>query len=183
MYKECTIFTDSDHAGCLRTRRSTSGTIVMMGNHCVKAASGLQSTISLSSGESEFYAIVKAAAVGLQMKSLLLDWGYDVAVSVHTDSSAAIGTCSRRGLGKLRHVQTGYLWVQERVAAEDIKIYKVGTKVNPADMCTKSLSAEMTKGFMTMTGHVYLEGRAASAKHLVSQVLTASVDIAKTYDS
>ena len=168
MYKECTIFTDSDHAGCLRTRRSTSGTIAMMGKHCIKAASGLQSTISLSSGESEYYGIVKAAAVGLQMKALLLDWGYDVAVSVHTDSSAAIGTCSRRGLGKLRHVQTRYLWVQERVAAEDIKIYKVGTKVNPADMCTKSLSAEMTKGFMAMTGHVYLDGRAASAKQLVS---------------
>ena len=50
-------------------------------------------------------------------------------------------------------------------------------------MCTKSLSAEMTKGFMTMTGHVYLEGRAASAKHLVSQVPTVSVDTTRTYDS
>ena len=111
-FKDITVYTDSDHAGCLKTRRSTSGTIVMLGNHCVKGSSAMQSTIALSSGESEYYGIVKAAAIGLQMRALLADWGYETAVRILTDSTAALGTCSRRGLGKLRHVQTRYLWVQ-----------------------------------------------------------------------
>lgn len=32
----------------------------MLGSHCIKHSSNLQSTVSLSSGESEFYALVKA---------------------------------------------------------------------------------------------------------------------------
>eukprot|EP00973_Karenia_brevis_P092189 12411232-Karenia_brevis.AAC.1 len=55
------VYSDSDHAGCLRTRRSTSGTVVMVGGHCIKCSSGLQSTIALSVGEAEYYAGVKGA--------------------------------------------------------------------------------------------------------------------------
>ena len=62
MYSSIVIFADSDHAGCLTTRRSTTGLIAMLGSHCVKTGSNLQSTVSLSSGESEYYAIVQAAA-------------------------------------------------------------------------------------------------------------------------
>eukprot|EP00973_Karenia_brevis_P025504 3520115-Karenia_brevis.AAC.1 len=71
------VYSDSDHAGCKRTRRSTSGTVVMFGMHCIKCSSGLQSTVSLSVGESEYYAGVKGAAVGLQLQGLLADWGVE----------------------------------------------------------------------------------------------------------
>ena len=168
MYKRLDVYVDSDHAGCLKTRKSTSGTVVMLGAHCCKASSGLQSTISLSSGESEYYGIVRGSAIGLSVQSLMADWGYQLSLKVHTDSSAAKGTCSRRGLGKLRHVQTRYLWVQERVANSELEVAKVGTDDNPADMCTKALSAEKSAKFMKMSGHCYLEGRAATAKNLVS---------------
>ncbi len=43
---------DSDHAGCLRTRRSTTGLVALHGQHMVKAASTTQTVIALSSGES-----------------------------------------------------------------------------------------------------------------------------------
>ena len=48
----------------------------MHGSHCIKHSSNVQTTISLSSGESEFYAIVKAAAVGLSQQALLHDLGH-----------------------------------------------------------------------------------------------------------
>ena len=104
----------------------------------------------------------------MQIQSLLADWGYTSEVKVLTDSTAAKGTCSRRGLGKLRHVQTRYLWVQERVANEEIKILKVGTHDNLADMCTKSLSAEVSGKHMKNSGQVYTEGRAETSKQIVS---------------
>ena len=66
---------DSDHAGCLRTRRSTSGMARMLGSDCIKASSNLQSPIALSSGESEFYALVKGVSFVLQFQALLKDWG------------------------------------------------------------------------------------------------------------
>ena len=57
------VWNDSDHAGCLETRKSTSGGIVMMGEQCIKAWSVTQSVISLSSGEAEYYSMVKGASV------------------------------------------------------------------------------------------------------------------------
>ena len=46
-------YSDTDFAGCRRTRRSTSGGAIMRGNHCVKTYSSTQSTIALSSAEAE----------------------------------------------------------------------------------------------------------------------------------
>eukprot|EP00973_Karenia_brevis_P085115 11813915-Karenia_brevis.AAC.1 len=50
-YRDVTNYTGFDHAGRLKTRRSTAGIIMMLGNHCVKGASGVHSTIALSSSE------------------------------------------------------------------------------------------------------------------------------------
>eukprot|EP00959_Pyramimonas_sp_CCMP1952_P452071 9464987-Pyramimonas_sp.AAC.1 len=47
-----TVFTDSDHAGCLKTRKSTSCTMTFYGKHMVRATSTTQGVIALSSGES-----------------------------------------------------------------------------------------------------------------------------------
>ena len=52
---------DSDHAGCILTRRSTTGCVTKVGTHVIAHSSKLQSTVSLSSGESEYYALVKGA--------------------------------------------------------------------------------------------------------------------------
>ena len=84
---------------------------VMFGMHSIKCSSGLQSTIALSVGEAEYYAGVKGAGVGSQLQSLLAHWGISLKLIFRTDSNGdgAIGTASRRGLGKLRHVQTHYL--------------------------------------------------------------------------
>ena len=46
------VYGDSDHAGCLKTRKSTTGMVLMRDAHCLKVSSHTQSTISLSSGES-----------------------------------------------------------------------------------------------------------------------------------
>ena len=81
------VWSDMDFAGCKRTRRSTSGGVVMFGSHCIKTYSQTQETIALSSGESEFYGMVKAATMGIGIKSLMEDLGLHVEVQVHTDSS------------------------------------------------------------------------------------------------
>ena len=121
------VFTDTDHAGCLLTRKSTTGFTVLLGKHTLRHGSKLQSTISLSSGESKFYGVVKGSAAGLGIKALLEDWGISSTqkVAVNTDSAAAKGMSDRIGLGRVRHVQTRYLWVQERVVTKDLEVVKV----------------------------------------------------------
>ena len=70
------IYSDSDHAGCRRTRGSTTGMVVMHGCHLIEASSSTQKVVSLSSGESEFYAALKASAEGLGLLSMMKDFGW-----------------------------------------------------------------------------------------------------------
>ena len=62
-------------------------------------------------------------------------------ITLYTDSSAARGIIHRAGLGKLRRLETGYLWLQSAVKAKKLQIRKVLGTENPADLLTKHLSA------------------------------------------
>ena len=96
----------------------------------------------MSSGEAEFYGLVKAAGAGLGHQSIMKDFGIDTPVRVRTDSSAALGIATRSGLGKLRHLETHTLWVQEKVRTGAIQVRKVRGDVNPADLFTKHLPSK-----------------------------------------
>ena len=157
------IFTDSDWAGCKTTCRSTSGGVALWGSHCIKTWSSTQATIALSSAEAELYALTKGAAQGLGMMTLMEDFGIPTAVTVHTDASAAIGIVRRAGLGKLRHLNVRYFWLQSQVKQEAIGIQKVAGADNPADLVTKHLNAETMKKHMERVGVRTSGGRARSA--------------------
>ena len=139
----------------------------MLGGHLLKSWSSTQPSISLSSGEAEYYGVVKAAGIALGQQSLMSDLGMKVAVRVWTDSSAAVGICGRSGLGKLRHVQTHTLWVQERVRSGAIELRKVCGDVNPADLFTKHLaSRDRVNQLVELFNCEYREGRAHTAPEL-----------------
>ena len=73
--------------------------------------------MALSSGESELYATLKAAAETLGVIAMYQDFGLSMAGEIWGDARAALGIINRKGLGKTRHIDTGLLWVQQ-VAAE-----------------------------------------------------------------
>ena len=160
------IFTDSDWAGCKTTCRSTSGGVALWGNHCIKTLSSTQATIALSSAEAELYALTKGAGQGLGMMTLMGDLGVPTSVTVHTDASAAIGIVRRAGLGKLRHLNVRYLWLQDQVKQEAIGLQKVAGADNPADLVTKHLNAEAMRKHMARLGVNTSGGRARSAPML-----------------
>ena len=87
----------------------------MYGSCCVKHWAKTQSTIALSSGEAELGGIAYGMAQSLGLQSILRDLGMDLKIRVHSDATAAIGIAKRRGLGRIRHLQTADLWVQENI--------------------------------------------------------------------
>ncbi len=158
------VYTDTDWAGCPRTRKSTSGGCIMVGSHTVKSWSSTQSNVALSSGEAEFNGVVRGSGAGLGYQSLLRDLGQDIPLRVWTDSSAAIGTCSRQGLGKLRHLDTHTLWVQQAVRSKRIQLVKIDGDINPADVFTKhSLTRDRLMKLTKLFDCRYVSGRAKSA--------------------
>lgn len=149
-------YTDSDWAGESVTRRSTSGMAIKRGSHLIRHSSTLQTTIGLSSAEAEYYALTKGAAYALGIQSLFRDWSIELEIQMFSDSSSAISFAKRRGLGKNRHVATRYLWLQERIAMRHLKVIKVATEENPADIFTKSLSRNVLDKH-TEAMHQYLK--------------------------
>ena len=119
----------------------------MVGKHCLKAWCSTQGAIALSSAEAEYYSLVEGVlrARGLQNigKEIGMDSvGEGVVVEVGIDSSAAKSFASRRGVGKMRHMQVRWLWLQEEVRRGRVKVYKIKGTENPADLLTKYLSVK-----------------------------------------
>jgi hypothetical protein len=168
--KKVTVHSDTDFAGCRKTRKSTSGGVLMISSHLIKSWSTTQSVIALSSGEAEYYGMVKASAQGIGAKAMLMDFGVDISepIEVMSDASAAIGIAQRRGMGKVRHIETNQLWLQERVASGSIKIVKIGTHDNLADQLTKPVTQEKMKNHLEGTHQKLAQGRHPLAPKVAS---------------
>ena len=101
--------------------------------------------------------------MGLGLVSVAADLGTDARRTVLADSSAAIGICRRAGIGRVRHLAVGQLWVQERVRTGDFELRKHPGSLNPADILTKPVNAELVNRHVAAAGLHWEEGRPATA--------------------
>ena len=108
----------------------------MLGTHMIKSYSSTQGVVALSSGEAEYYGLSKGASIAPGTMGMCSDMGVNFNVHISTDASAAM----RIGLGKVRHLETTQLWLQEKVADGTIKISKIKGVDNSADAMTKYLT-------------------------------------------
>ena len=102
---------------------------MMLNEHMIKQWASTQDVLALSSGEAEYYGIVRGGAQALGIRSLLADWGIQRRIRIRTDASVAKSIASRRGVGKIRHIEVNQLWLQEKVNKGDIEIEKVPGKI------------------------------------------------------
>ena len=131
------VFADSDWAGCKCTRKSTSGGFICWGGGALKSWSGSQASVALSSGEAEFDAGIRGGAEAMVVRSLLRDLGINVNIKLHVDSSSAKSMMSRFGVGRVRHLETRLLWIQQLVRDGAICVKWIKGVDNPADVLTK----------------------------------------------
>ena len=129
----------------------------------VKHWSKTQTTIALSSGEAELHGIAAGIAQGLGVQSLARDLGWSIGVNIHSDATAALGICRRRGLGKIRHLDVTDLWCQEKVRSGAISLHKVLGSENPADIMTKYTGRIILEKMLGRVNMQALPGRAACA--------------------
>ena len=141
----------------------------MMGSHPLKHYATTQPTVALSSGEAELVGIVKGATVALGMQSCAADLGITLSINIHSDASAAIGICRRRGLGKIRHLAVSDLWIQDRLRAHDFELYKIAGAVNPADALTKFLDKQTLLGHLPRMSLKHMDGRQEIAPQFVQK--------------
>eukprot|EP00439_Symbiodinium_sp_Y106_P058823 s779_g8.t1 len=142
--KSVCVMSDSDRATCKTTRKSMSSSMERFGAHVIDASYARQSVVALSSGEAEFYALTRSAAIGRTTKQIWDVIGFPgLPLVVKTDSTAAKGIAGRKGVGRVKHLlDLRDLWVQDLVARGDLRVEKEPTDTNWADLGTKPLSGE-----------------------------------------
>ena len=117
----------------------------------------------MSSGEAELVSVVRGACEGLGVRSLEEDLGCRPRIAILTDASAAVGMTHRSGVGRVRHLDTRLLWVQDKVREKEITVGKVDGKLNPADVLTKYLGSDIMSEHLLRMACVMCAGRAALA--------------------
>ena len=101
------------------------------------------------------------------MLSLLQDLNVEKDLLVESDSSAAKGHVNRIGLGKMRHIQTMYLWLQERTARGDLKVTHIPGTRNRADVFTKSVPGTSMKNNMARVSYEFSKERPQGHKSVL----------------
>ena len=129
--EELVVFSDANLANCRRrSRKNTSGGCITYGSHLLRFWSNTQATVALSSGESETLAAIRAGTEALGMMALLSGLGVHTTSTLRLDASAALGILQRKGMGKMRHLNVGCLWLQEKEAREQLRLAKEPGETN-----------------------------------------------------
>ena len=71
---------------------------------------------------------------------------------LYIDSSAARGILSRRGVGRLRHLNCRVLWLQNLVGEKLLVVKAVLGAINPSDIATKRLSISRLESLLYLFG-------------------------------
>ncbi|GJQ95148.1 retrovirus-related pol polyprotein from transposon TNT 1-94 [Tanacetum coccineum] len=141
---ELTAFSDADHAGCLDTRKSTSGGIQFLGDKLVSWMSKKQDCTAMSSAEAEYVALSASCAQVMWMRTQLQDYGFNYnKIPLYCDSQSAIAiSCNPVQHSRTKHIHTRYHFIKEQVENGIIELYFVRTEYQLADMFTKALPEE-----------------------------------------
>jgi len=138
---ELVVYTDADWAGDLRSRRSTSGGIILLGDTWSTSWSRLQAVTALSSAEAEYYSLTLGVQEGRAIQSMLEELNVKVQLRMKCDSLAAKQSAEKVGLLRVKHLALRMHYLKEVVAAGLVIIDKVESSRNLADLWTKPVNA------------------------------------------
>lgn len=138
-------FTDSDYAGDIEDRKSTSGYVFVLSNGAVAWSSKKQPIVTLSSTEAEFIAAGAAATQAVWMIKILKELGQyqkDSSIIMCDNTSTIKLTKNPILHGRSKHIEVRYHYIRELVRAGTIELKHCGTKDQLADVLTKAVSKD-----------------------------------------
>jgi hypothetical protein len=133
---------DASLDGDTDTSKSTGGFAILLGSGATMWASRLQRHVALSSTESEY---VNASLVGQEMmwmRYFFEELGYNISTPspLFLDSnSAALVVRNPEHQSTMKHVHRNYNWIREKVETGEIRVERVASADNVADIFTKPL--------------------------------------------
>lgn len=154
-----TTFTDSDYAGDLDDRRSTSGYVFLMANGEISWASKKQLIVALSTTEAEYIAAAFCACQCVWIRRILEKIGARErsATVVNCDNSSTIQLSKHPVLhGKSKHIEVRFHYLRELVNGDIVKLEYCQTENQVADIFAKPLKLEQFEKLRALLGMVHL---------------------------
>ncbi|GJZ18064.1 integrase, catalytic region, zinc finger, CCHC-type containing protein [Tanacetum coccineum] len=153
MYLTAT-YADADHAGCQDTRRSTSGSMQLLGDRLVSWSSKRQKSAAISSTEAEYIALSGCCAQVLWMRSQLTDYGLGFnKIPMYCDNKSAIALCCNNVQhSRSKHIDIRFHFIKEQVENGVVELYFVNTEYQLADIFTKALGRERIEFLINKLG-------------------------------
>src|SRR4051812_18577006 len=136
-------YVDSDFASSdLDKRRSLTGYVFTIGGCAVSWRATLQPIVAQSSTEAEYMAIAEACRESVWLKGLYAELcGDTTCMKLFCDNQSAIYlTKDQMFHERTKHIDVKYHYIRDVVAQGEIKVCKISTHDNPADMMTKPVS-------------------------------------------
>lgn len=131
--------TDSDWATDQQNRKSKSAVHIYVGDCLLYSYTRRQTVIAQSSAEAEFYATASGVSEAILLRKVLAFFGLPLGLRVLTDSAANNAMAHRLGVGKVRHLETKVLWLQQLVYQGLLTMTWRAGRFNNADLGTKVL--------------------------------------------
>jgi hypothetical protein len=159
-------YSDSDLAGDIDTRKSTTGVFFFLNGNLVTWQSQKQRVVALSSCEAEYIAAATAVCQGIWLSRLLTEFKGEVEADPFTlkiDNQSAI-QLSRNPVfhDRSKHIDTKFHFIRQCVEEGRVNLEHVDTGSQLADILTKSLGRDHFVELRTRLGLVKIsEGRQA----------------------
>ena len=135
-------FSDSDFAGDVQDRRSTTGVVYFLGSNLVTWTSQKQKIVALSSCEAEYVAAAAAACQGVWLSRLIGDLlgTKEASVKLLMDNKSAIAL-SKNPVhhDRSKHIDTKFHFIRECIEEGKVEVYHIGMADQLADIFTKAL--------------------------------------------
>ncbi|KAH9705857.1 hypothetical protein KPL70_012031 [Citrus sinensis] len=137
-------YVDSDFAGDLDKRKSTTGYVFALAGVAVSWVSKLQTVVALSTTEAEYMAATQAYKEAIWIQRLLEELGHkQQKIPVFCDSQSVLHIARNPAFhSRTKHIGVQHHFVQEVVEDGSVDLQKIHTKENLADVLTKPINAD-----------------------------------------
>ena len=104
------------------------------------------------------YAAALEASESKGIMSLLRDLRYEMEPLLAIDAKATEHILHRQGIGKLKHIDVAYLCMQDEIRSKRLRVCRVRSEENVADLGTKQLSKPVIAKHCLTQGYVNMHG-------------------------